>query len=137
MWPQCSEAGVAAITYYPVENVDLGQYTYPDQVPSWDELAPAQKLSLQRFVWEVRVGDVIYVKQGPMIVGKGVVQGDYQFDQEGQIYCGDESSVVYWRHQRQVRWCPNFRPVHIQVGQPQIVTLVPLNTADVARVKQS
>ena len=137
MWPQCAEAGVAAITYFPVENVDLSQFAEPNQVPGWAQLAPAQQHSLHRFVWEVRVGDVIYVKQGPMIVGKGVVQGDYQFDREGQISCGDGIAVIYWRHQRQVSWSPNFQPICIQVGQPQIVALVQLDAEDIARIEQA
>ena len=92
MWPECHRLRVAAITYGPIRDVDFGKYAQPDRAPGFADLAPARKQSLRRFVRKMQVGDVIYVKQGPQIVGKGIVEEDYQFDLEVEL------SEVGWGH---------------------------------------
>src|SRR5262249_12950878 len=115
MWPRCRELGVAAITYFEVMDVDFGGYANPHEVPDWRGLKGSRRQSLRRLIWEIQPGDALYVKQGPMIVGKGIVQGGYRFDQERRLFWTDGRKVVYWPHQRQVAWCPNFHPVRIQI----------------------
>jgi hypothetical protein len=82
MWPYCLKLGVAAISYHPLTTTDLSKYPYGEPRNLWDELEPAQKASLRRLAYEMTPGDVIYVKQGPMIVDKGIVTGAYRFDSQ-------------------------------------------------------
>ena len=56
--------------------------------------------SLKRFVYEMEEGDIIYVKQGPRIVGKGAVSGPYQFDKKNRIV---DPYGCTWQHQRRVK----------------------------------
>ena len=79
-------------------------------------------------------GDIIYVKQGPRIVGKGAVSGPYQFDKKNRIV---DPYGVPWQHQRRVSWASEFPEVEIQLGRQQMMTLVPLNGQDVKRVEQA
>jgi hypothetical protein len=46
----------------------------------WDQLKPTQKASLPRVAREMKPGDVIYAKQGPQIIDKGIVRAAYAFD---------------------------------------------------------
>ena len=52
-------------------------------------------LALWQFAHEVREGDIIYVKKGiNKIIGRGVVEGDYRYDETLSTY----------RHIRKVKW---------------------------------
>ena len=51
-------------------------------------------------------GDVIYVKQGPYIVGNGVVAGSYRFKKESQIR---RAGGDIWQHTRRCVGCLGFR----------------------------
>lgn len=134
MWPHCHTLGVAIIEYTPVDDIDLSRYPAGEPRSAWSRLWPSQRASLRRLAYEMEPGDVIYVKQGPMIVGKGVVTGPYHFDRRNRIIDGDG---VPWQHQRPVRWDPKFRPVRVRIGRPQVVTLVPLTTDDVRVVERA
>ena len=79
-------------------------------------------------------GDIIYVKQGPKIVGKGVVDGPYQFDKKNRIVDPDGTP---WQHQRRVKWVAGFPEIPIQIGRQQAMTLVPLAGDDVKQVEQA
>lgn len=85
MWPHCHRLGVAVIEYGPVDDVDLSRYSPGEPRAAWSQLAPSQQASLRRFVYEMDVGDLIYVKQGPKIAGKGVVTSHYQFDKKNRV----------------------------------------------------
>jgi hypothetical protein len=65
MWPDCLRLGVAAITYAPLAKVDLSKHLPGAPKELWDRLEPTQKASLRRVAYEMRAGDIIYVKQGP------------------------------------------------------------------------
>jgi hypothetical protein len=80
MWSRCFELGVAAITYRPLARVDLSKYPQGEPKDLWAKLQPSQSASLKRIAYEMKKGDVIYVKEGPMIVSRGVVTGPYKFD---------------------------------------------------------
>ena len=85
MWPHCRELGIAAITYYPLHDTDLSRYPKGEPKHLWAQLTSSQKASLRRVAYEMKEGDIIYVKQGPRIVGRGVINGSYQFDYEYRL----------------------------------------------------
>lgn len=134
MWPQCHRLGIAVIEYGPVDDIDLSQYSEGEPRSAWSQLAPSQQASLKCLVYEMKKGDAVYVKQGPMIVGKGVVKGNYRFDTSNRVHDPDGTS---WQHQRRVRWTPGFPEVPIQIGHQQAVTLVPLAGDDINRVEEA
>jgi Zn finger protein HypA/HybF involved in hydrogenase expression len=134
MWPDCQRVKVAAIEYSSVDDIDLSRYPEGEPKEAWSELAPSQQASLKRLVYEMDEGDIIYVKQGPMIVGKGVVAGPYRFDKKNRI---QEPNGAFWQHQRRVDWVPAFPEVRVQLGQQQAVTLVSLTAEDVEGVEQA
>lgn len=134
MWPYCYRLGVAIIEYTPVDDIDLSRYADGEPRSAWSQLAASQQASLKRLVYKMEAGDVIYVKQGRMIVGRGVVAGPYRFDKKNRIKDPDGTP---WQHQRPVRWTPGFPEVPIQIGRQQAVTLVPLADDDVKRVEQA
>lgn len=131
MWPEAWRHGIAAITYYPLATVDLAQH--PENEPSelWSELAPAQKASLKRLAYQMEPGDVIYVKEGPRIIGKGIVTGPYTFDAAFRII---DPHGVPWSHQVPVRWIPEFPEIDILLGAEQY-TICPLTPEKVARIE--
>jgi len=134
LWPDCKRLGVAAIQYGPADGIDFALHAEGEPKEVYRRLAPAQRDSLKRFVYRMSESesDVIYVKQGPMIVGKGIVDGPYQFDHKNRLR-GPKGA--FWQHQRPVRWLPDFAPVRIQLGQQQAITVVPLDENDVRRVE--
>jgi predicted HNH restriction endonuclease len=87
---------------------------------------------LRVFTHEIRRGDVVYVKEGKCIVGKGVVSGPYRFDKNKLVIDRDGDA---WRHQRPVKWLA-FEPVEIQVGDQQRYTIRPLNESDCERIER-
>ena len=132
MWPHCRDLGVAAITYDSIQNDDFARYTQQNPPGGWAQLASSRKANLRRFVYEMRVGDVLYVKEGLEIVGKGIILSDYRFDLVGPIP-GDLGTQ--WRHQRQVRWNRGFQAIRIQLGRTQRATIELLTEKGVARVE--
>jgi hypothetical protein len=128
-WGNYRDAGVAAITYGAVDKIDLAQYSRGEAEQLWREskLEPAQKYSLRQFVYEMRKGDVIYAKEGPLIVGKGTIAGDYRFSAH---------TGLAWPHQRAVKWQQNFNPVAIQIGDIQQYAIRPLTKYDIKRLSR-
>lgn len=123
MWPHCFELGVAAITYRPLHKTDLSKYTEGEPKELWAKLAPSQHASLRRVAYEMKKGDIIYVKQGPRIVGKGIVKGPYQFDSEFRLTC---PQGIPWAHQVPVDWESDFCPIDILLGS-EPTTVLPLS----------
>ena len=117
MWPDCFRLGVAAITYHLFERTDLSKHPEGEPKELWSKLQPAQKASLRRVAYEMKAGDVIYVKQGPVIVGKGIVKGRhdraYTFDSRFRLKTPDG---VPWSHQVPVDWVTDFPEVKIFLG---------------------
>lgn len=113
MWPDCFRLGVAAITYRPLAKTDLSKYPKGEPKGLWAQLKPTQKASLGRVAYEMKAGDVIYVKQGPKIVGKGVVKGSYRFDSK---FCLIDPNGIPWAHQVPVEWVSDFPETRILLG---------------------
>jgi hypothetical protein len=138
MWSGCVRLGVAAITYYPLERTDLTRYREFEPRKLWNELAVSQKVSLRRVAYEMRGGDIIYVKQGPKIVGKGTIQGPanqraYQFDSRFQI---TDPQGVPWAHQVPVDWFGEFPQIDMLLGSEQY-TVKELSEEEVARIERA
>lgn len=132
MWPQCFGAGVAAIQYGPVQDVNLLKVSPQTQKELWKKLSSSsQKSSLRSFVFEMKPGDIIYAKKGPEIIGKGVIdlkEGSYKFVRDTPI-C--DSRDCPWQHQRKIRWISDFRAVKFKLGAPQIFTIRELQADEV------
>lgn len=121
MWPHCRELGVAAITYAPLHHIDLTLYPPGEPQDLWAKLTSSQKASLRRVAYEMREGDIIYVKQGPRIVGRGIVKGPYRFDHEYRLR--SRATGNPWSHQRAVDWDSNFEPIDILLGAEPLTVL--------------
>ena len=131
LWPQCFRIGVVAITYCPLENIDLSQHVYNEPFSLWNKLAPTQKVSLRRVAYEMEKGDVIFVKSGKKIVGRGIVAGPYAFDYLNRII--DENGLQ-WPHQVPVEWDNSFVAVDILLGAEQWAVL-PLSQEEVIKIE--
>jgi 5-methylcytosine-specific restriction protein A len=108
-------------------DVDLSRYSEGEPRKLWARLAPSQKASLRRVAYEMTKGDVIYVKHGGRIVGKGIVQDSYQYDSSGHLR---DPYGEPWRHQVPVKWVPDFAEVEILLGAEQL-TVKELSERDV------
>jgi len=100
-WPVCREHGIAAIGYREFLGIDLSQAGLSDRdtIPRgllrrWDGLSGPQKGSLRHLVCDFAEGDILYVKSGLRIVGKGRVLGGYYFDPNTPVCLGDSK----WEH---------------------------------------
>lgn len=126
MFEKCRELGVAAIAYREVEKIDFSKYSEDNLPAAWYSLTGSAPHSLRRLVFRMEKGDIIYVKHGPQIVGRGVVMGPYKYmgakitDRHlvGYNYC-------WWSHTVPVKWDKNFKPIEIRLGaeQPTILRL--------------
>jgi hypothetical protein len=139
MWPSCLLFSVAAITYDQLATVDLSMHPPGEPKGLWSQLKPSQKASLHRVVYEMNGGDTIYVKEGPRIIDRGVVQGQmgdraYRFDSQFRIV---DPYGTPWSHQVPVKWSTNFSPVDILVGRSQQFTVEPLSNLDIGRLESA
>jgi len=102
MWQLCQDKGIMVLGWG-----DMGDFR---QYPSRERLIPEMQetynlhnksflhssLAVWQFLHDVKVGDVIFVKQGlSKIIGRGVVQGEYEYD---------ESLDDEFRNKRRVHW---------------------------------
>lgn len=133
MWPLCYAARVAAITYFPHAEADLSQLSPSDRRALMSPLAAAQKYALGTVVEQMAIGDTIYVKQGPDIVGRGIVSGPYRFDPSTPVV---EPSGTPWAHQVPVDWEPSFVPIRMQLGDTQQFTVRELESDDLRRIEE-
>src|SRR5258706_12974730 len=120
MWPTCLQFGVAAITYDPLARIDLSKFpqNYPKDL--WAKLSPPQKYSLRQVAYVMEKGDIIFVKQGANIIGKGLVKGSYQFDTHFRII---DTNGIPWAHQVPVEWQSDFVAVKMSLGDQQRYTV--------------
>lgn len=117
MWPLCRKLGVASITYWPFEDTDFSIYTMDEAKDLLRYLSSSQKFSLLSVAYVMKKGDIIYVKQGTQIVGRGVVKGPYKFDHKSRLRCPiHEGQTIPWNHQVPVDWDSNFEPINIKLG---------------------
>jgi hypothetical protein len=131
-WPECKRLGVAAITYSPVADVDFSRFATKKPTPGWDRLKSVERTCLRRFIDAMKAGDVIYVKEGPAVVARGIVAGPYSFDAVAPIVVPNGKDIYH--HQRRVRWY-EFQPVKAKLGKQQVMTLVKLSSADVEAIE--
>jgi len=120
LWSDCFRYGVAAISYYPLDKKDLSQLKPGTPINLWRKLSATQKSSLYKVAYEMKKGDVIYVKEGTMIAGKGIVQGRYQFRLKKKILDTDK---YLWPHQVPVSWEPDFPSFQLLLGAEQHTVL--------------
>ena len=117
LWPLCFSLGVAAITYNPLATTDLSKYLPGEPTELWAELQPTQKASLRRVAYEMNKSDIIFVKNGPKIVGRGVVTDRYKFDNLNRII---DKYGNPWPHQVPVEWDKDFVEIDILLGAEQL-----------------
>jgi len=130
LWPLCFKLGVAAITYCPLENTDLARHSFNNPRNLWAKLSSTQKASLRRVAYEMKKDDVIFVKSGRKIVGRGIVKGPYVFDHLKRIV--DENGLQ-WPHQVPVEWDNSFVAVDVLLGTEQLTVKV-LSQEDVYKI---
>lgn len=114
LWSKCYDNGVAAMTYHPFIKTDLTGQTKDRYAKLWKQLKPTQNSSFNRFVYEMKVGDLIYAKNGPMIVGCGIITSEYTYAKNTGVV--DPRNNTPWRHQRFISWNKNFKPLRILFG---------------------
>jgi hypothetical protein len=113
---KCRELHLAAITYEPIQQIDLSRFSREDAPPGWDKLASSQKGSISKFAWEIRGGDKLYVRDSDepnLLVAFGHILGKdgklaYFYDEDSPIKT--ESGDV-WRHLLRVDWDDTFQPL--------------------------
>jgi hypothetical protein len=133
MWPACLKLGVAAITYKPLAKTDLAKYAHGEPKTLWNGLKPSQKASLRRVAYEMTKGDVIYAKEGPRIIDRGVVTGTYRFDSDFRM---SDPSGTPWAHQIDVDWSRQFTPIRVQLGKSQQLTVEELSSTEVETIEK-
>ena len=109
MWPDCFNRGIAALSYYTPDGElvvqDCRNITKQEYESIWKQKRPKAnpaRYSLRNFAYNIKKHDIIYVKQGPYIVGKGEVVKEYQFDPN--ILKGTKAK---WEHYVEVDWQKN------------------------------
>lgn len=134
MWPDCYIRGIAAITYRTIDGKafigDCSKLTEDEYNAIWKVGWPENtcgRASLRHMVYHMKVGDIIYVKQGPYIVGKGRVRAAYKYDPT--ILKG---AIEEWEHYLTVDWEKDFPKFRCVLGA-DIWPVLPLNDA---RLKQ-
>ena len=111
LWEDCRKYGVAAITYYAVADIDLSKYSKMERPKNWNKLFPSQKNCLDKIAYEMMPNDIIYVKDGHYIVGKGIIKSKYFLDINKKIIDGND---IPWQHQVEVQWQDEFYPFEYQ-----------------------
>jgi predicted HNH restriction endonuclease len=66
--------------------------------------------------------DVIYVKEGSEVVGRGTIVSNYEFS---------PGSRLPWPHQRRVNWQEDFAPTKTQIGDNQHYAVRPILVKDI------
>jgi len=117
MWPECKLRGIAAIAYW-IDGKqvvgDCSKITEDEYDEMWRKKDPqnrSSRSSLKNLAYRMKVGDAIFVKQGPFIVGRGIIKSEYQFDPK--ILKGTRCE---WPHFVKVDWERNFRSIKIVLG---------------------
>jgi predicted HNH restriction endonuclease len=111
---------------------DPGQgYDYPREL--WRCLSASQVSSLKHVAYGMAEGDIIYVKEGPLIVGRGKVLGPYKFRLNPNIL---DSDHYLWPHQVPVAWESDFPSFNLKLG-PELHTVLTLTPEYMSKLKVS
>lgn len=124
LWSQCKARQAAVITYDQFHEFDLGPWPTGEPESRWTQLEASQKYSLDAVRYQMRVGDVIYAKDGPFIVGRGTVKRNYRFEPD---VLGDRD--YRWGHHVQVAWQSSFPATPIPAFGPRQNTVFELSPA--------
>lgn len=138
MWPHCRDLSIAAITYSPLARVNLSKHPKNEPRNLWAQLEASQIGSLRRVAYDMAGGDVIYVKQGAKIVGKGVVKGPrgkpaYRF--RLKFLRPPVEGEPPWLHQVPVKWQGEFPEIPIDL-KADLHTVKKLTENEVRRIEQ-
>lgn len=125
MWQDCLQRGIAAIGYDDKNGKtiveDCSKLTEEEYDEIWRRKRPKSnpaRNSLKNVAYKMKEGDIIYVKKGPNIVGKGVVTRKYKYDPI--ILKGTKAE---WEHYVTVDWQKNFQEFRLVLGADQIAVL--------------
>jgi hypothetical protein len=137
MWPVCQKRGIAAIGYFSNDGrpivKDCSKITVEEYNNNWRQKDPRNitgRSSLRKVAYEMKIGDVIYAKQGTEIVGRGKITSTYKYDPS--ILKG--SQVVDWHHYVKVDWEKDFQKVSICLGA-ELTTVLQLKGERLHRLK--
>lgn len=120
MFEECRKFGIASYSYDVIQRVNLSKYPEDGPRPEeWYLLSRAARSNLTKLAYKMKKGDIIYVKEGCWIVGRGVVQGGYMFIGKKLV---DEEGC-WWSHTVPVKWDKDFKPVQILLGAEQHTVL--------------
>lgn len=125
---KCLKEHLAAITYGPIHETDLSDYSPQQKPPGWEELVPSQKGSISKFAWQIRAEDRLYVRdsaQPNLLVGFGHVLGKdrrfaYFYDEHSPIKTGAGEA---WHHLLRVDWDQTFQPIPYKDHSPNTTVL--------------
>lgn len=125
MWLDCYERGIAAIGYYTIDGKPVVEDCSKLTENEYDEIwrrkryrpGTARK-SLKNVAYRMKKDDIIYVKKGPYIVGKGVIKIEYKYDPN--ILRGTKEE---WEHFVTVDWEKEFSEFYLVLGADQMAVL--------------
>ena len=139
VFDDCRERGIAAADYWvdyeSDERVvtDCRKLTREQFKARWRRFAPtniSMRTSIGHLAYDMKIGDVIYAKKGPYIVGKGTVVGEYAYDPK--ILAGTAARFAHFVKVRWQRGYQAFRcPLH-----PYPPTLLKLDTERVQKIRE-
>lgn len=101
MWDECKESQTMRLGWDLIG--DISEFASREELTKALQVAYGKEdgsfkndsLALWQFAHEVREGDIVYAKKGiNKIIGRGVVEGDYRYDETLSTY----------RHIRKVKW---------------------------------
>ena len=101
MWEECKESQTMRLGWDPIG--DISEFKNREELTKALQVAYNKEdasfkndsLALWQFVHEIHEGDIVYVKKGiNKIIGRGVVEGDYYYD----------DTLSTYRHLRKVKW---------------------------------
>lgn len=116
-WPDCYQRGIAAIGYHFEEEPvveDCRKITEEEFDRIWKSkrpLAGPARNSLKNLAYRMKNNDIIYVKDGTRIVGKGIIVEEYDYNPNIL-----EGARETWEHYVKVDWYNDFKSIDIQLG---------------------
>lgn len=124
LWPYCFKQGIAAIGYYigdePIVR-DCSKITEEEYDQAWREngyRSPSSQGSLKKLAYKMAKGDVIYVKEGPYIAGKGRIKSGYKYKPNVLNVEG-----ILWEHYVEVDWENDFTKFKLDLEANQHTVL--------------
>ena len=101
MWDECKESQTMRLGWNSIS--DISEFKSKEELTKVLQIAYNKEdasfkndsLALWQFVHDIHEGDIVYVKKGiNKIIGRGIVEGDYYYDETLSTY----------RHVRKVKW---------------------------------